>query len=215
MRDNISFFLRRLLPSVVVGAALVDANHVIAQMRSDTVVIQAAQPVNRTTREWRTGDTVLSIRRNTPIVAVQAGERADWRTAIENFMRSPSAGGQLSWQWSSPEIPSTKPAVSGVTLAGDGRIWVKLHQTAVLNANIQILRAPVTDMNSGTLGPMVTAQRWLEPNVYDIYEADGRYVGQVDVPSNMVIRTIRGDVVWGVVTGSDDVQSPRRYRIRW
>jgi hypothetical protein len=165
--------------------------------------------------EWRAGDPVVSIRRSAPVVPVQDAERADWRRSIEMFMRSTSAGGDLNWQWSGPEIPRVKPAVSALVISDDGRIWARLHQPAVLDRAVQIPSAPTTHPDSSTPGTERAGRRWAEPVLFDIFEPGGQYVGQISVPSSVSVRAIRGDTVWGVVTDATGVQTVKRYRASW
>jgi hypothetical protein len=157
----------------------------------------------------------VSIRRNAPAVPVQDAERADWRQSIGMFMRSTSAGGNLNWQWSGPEIPRVKPAVAGLSIWADGRIWAKLHQPAVLNRTVVIPSAPTTHPDSSTPGTERASRRWAEPALFDVFEPGGQYTGQLSIPENVSVRAVRGDTVWGVVTDADGVQLVKRFRVRW
>jgi hypothetical protein len=53
------------------------------------------------------------------------------------------------------------------------------------------------------------------PAIYDIFEPDGKYVGQVQVPARVSSVLRKGDQVWAVAYDEDDVSFVKRYRIRW
>jgi len=53
------------------------------------------------------------------------------------------------------------------------------------------------------------------PALYDVFEPNGAYVGQVEVPPRVSTVVRRGDYVWGVEFDDDDVQRVVRFRIVW
>ena len=56
---------------------------------------------------------------------------------------------------------------------------------------------------------------WSEPDAYDVFEPDGRFVGRILVPDAFQIEFMKDDHMWGRYTGEFDVESVRRYRIVW
>jgi hypothetical protein len=52
-------------------------------------------------------------------------------------------------------------------------------------------------------------------SLYDVFEPDGSYLGQVQVPAGAYALVRRGDQVWGYAVGEDDVPRIKRYRINW
>jgi hypothetical protein len=67
-------------------------------------------------------------------------------------------------------------------------------------------------------GPPGTARApllWREPVLFDVFEPDGTYVGQVGFPDNTTIHAMRGDHAWGVQRDADGVESVHRFRITW
>jgi hypothetical protein len=163
---------------------------------------------------WAEGDPVRSIRRTVPLVPVGAAERADWRQSITMFRRRQVA----NWVWDGPEIPTVKPAISGLQIATDGRIWVRVSQRAILNPSVIIRTSPGLE----DFVDIEAERRWVESHVYDVFAPSGDYVGQVRFPVGTrpphVPRfdfAIDGDVVWGVKYDSAHVPSIQRYRVSW
>ncbi|HJU72321.1 MAG TPA: hypothetical protein VJ717_01135, partial [Gemmatimonadaceae bacterium] len=55
--------------------------------------------------------------------------------------------------------------------------------------------------------------RYAEPNVYDVFEADGTYLGRVRVNRGDRVLRMRGDKLWGVFKDSLDVAYLARWRV--
>jgi hypothetical protein len=172
-------------------------------------------------RMWREGDPVISIRRTAPPIAVNDAERADRRKRIEEQLRQL----EPNWQWNGPEIPRVKPPVKSLRFGLDGRIWVLLSQPSERFDPATDPSAATTSMGGGGGGraagagapaaPVSSRLPWREPVLYDVYEPDGAYIGQVGVPYNISISATRGDYAWGVESDEDGVQSVHRFRITW
>jgi hypothetical protein len=147
---------------------------------------------------WRTGDRVVSIRRNVQPIPVSNEERAERRAIVERTLQTNNPG----WRWTGEEIPAVKPAIHGAHAAFDGRIWVSLTQPSVR----------VTPQGRGT------GISFGEPApLWDIFEPDGTYLGQVRGPDSLSLRigAMRGDNVWSVATDQNGVQTVKRWRIAW
>ncbi|MNC89062.1 hypothetical protein D3C83_49550 [compost metagenome] len=57
---------------------------------------------------------------------------------------------------------------------------------------------------------------WREPNVFDVFEPDGAYIGQVQFPDDTFWHmSIRGDTVVAALRIEDGVNIVRRYRVVW
>jgi hypothetical protein len=143
---------------------------------------------------------VTSIRRVVPPVTLSDREREEQREYVRDYLRfyGPFNG-------SVPEVPRTKPYFKFLSVFEDGRIWAALSTPSERYE-------PPEQLNGGKPMPPL---RWREPNLFDVFEADGTYVGQVSVPYDVVLRTVRGDVAWGYVRGDEDVPLIVRYRITW
>jgi hypothetical protein len=157
------------------------------------------------------GKPITSVRReNAAAQPVTSEERSAERTRIETMLRRTDP----NWTWNGPEIPRTKPFYGGISVALDGRIWVAVIPEA---RRVGTINGPV---GIGTGAPVrapqpAAARRDEHPALYDIFEADGKYVGQVQVPARVSSVLRRGDQVWAVAYDEDDVSTVKRYRIRW
>jgi hypothetical protein len=146
---------------------------------------------------------VLRIARNSDLEPVAAGEKAAAEFRVFSAMR----GLQPNWSWNGPPIPNRKPAFRDLFAGQDGRIWVLLHTAARPAPEHAVEAAP------GQAAPPVP---WLEPMLFDVFEPDGTYLGQVRVPDGF--RTTPPPVfgpqhVWAVVENDLEVQSVVRFRI--
>ncbi len=110
------------------------------------------------------------------------------------------------WHWSGPGIPRDKPAYSGLKASEDGRIWVKLHTTAE--------RVEAEDPPPGEPGQAPPpVRRYAEPNVFDVFEASGVYLGRVRADRSHFVMRMRGNHVWGELTDSSGVAFVARWRV--
>lgn len=99
-------------------------------------------------------------------------------------------------------IPTAKPAYRDIEVAEDGRIWV--HRYAVATER------PLTKPRPADAPPALT---WRDTPTFDVFEADGRYVGTVIVPNNTRMWVRRGAGLWGTnVLASGETQVVR-YRM--
>jgi hypothetical protein len=142
-------------------------------------------------QRWRPGDGVVSLRRpNVVPTPVTTKERASARSAVETYMRK----GEPTWRWSGPDVPSVKPAFTAIRVSQDGQLW---------------LRVPLA------IGAAPDAESHPQPAVFDVIVPDGRYIGSVAIPAEMTPYVMRGDLVWGVTSDTDGVQSIHRCRVSW
>ena len=132
------------------------------------------------------GGPVIRIERSTPTIEVPPDERAeiearnDWlRRTQGRFMTSEIL-----------PVPSTKPPYSGFLLGQRGRIWVRRHATAVH-----------IDVEPETRPDRPPVASWVEPVVYDVFEPDGTYLGEVHVPKATGLMVVRGETAWGTRQG--------------
>ena len=155
------------------------------------------------------GRAVVSVRREVKPEPVSRAERAEGRKNIEERMRQTDP----NWSWNGPDIPDTKPLYHGLTVGLDGRIWVSLTR----GADPKLGLSSTSGVGSGVpRAPRPAADREPgKPTLYDVFEPDGRYVGQVQVPANTTAMVRKGDKVWAVAFGDDDVPRLKRYRIAW
>ena len=113
-------------------------------------------------------DHPLIIEREVAAVPVDPDEASDRRREITSNMRSDFPG----WVWNGGDIPSTKPPLSIILSGLDGRIWLGLSRPG--------RHDPGADDNSTARGHFTSS--WTEPVVFDVFEPDGTYLGQVSAP---------------------------------
>lgn len=158
------------------------------------------------------GKPVVSVRRDVNPEPVSRSERASERRRIEESMRETNP----TWSWNGPDIPDTKPFYGDLQVGLDGRIWV---------AVIPEVSPRVGSISSGGggAGPPTRSRPRVDgpppipprPALYDVFEPDGRYLGQVQVPARVSSVARRGDQVWAIAIDEDDVPRIKRYRIAW
>src|SRR6185503_10543159 len=108
------------------------------------------------------------------------------------------------------------PLYEDLQVALDGRIWVALVPE-VSN------RVGSISSGGGGVGPPGTSRTRPQgpppptprPALYDVFEPDGQYLGQVQVPPKVSSVVRRGDQVWAIAFDDDDVPRIKRYRIAW
>ncbi|HEX6053687.1 MAG TPA: 6-bladed beta-propeller [Gemmatimonadaceae bacterium] len=149
----------------------------------------------------------VSIRRTVTPARVTAQERDSARKAIEELFRRTNP----NWTWTGPDVPRTRPFYASIAVGDDGRIWIALVGEG---------RRPGTLMGA-TLGAPARPPQSREPTgtptpaLYDVYEPNGAYIGQVQVPPRVYTMVRRGDHIWAIELDDDDVQKVTRFRINW
>ncbi len=148
---------------------------------------------------FRPDGSVLRIQRVTEPEAVPPAEKDARRMdVVRNFQRMAP-----DWTWNGPPIPDTKPAFQDLAAGTDGRIWVRLHQPGFLAEE-----ADPEDPRS--------VDQWEEPVVWDVFEPDGTYLGQVRAPDRFRTHpepVFGRDNVWAITTDDLDVQYLTRFSI--
>lgn len=150
----------------------------------------------------RPDGTVLRIERAANPVPVHPEERDRAERQTIRAMRSV----QPDWRWNGPSIPSVKPAYRTIQIAEDGRYWVAVSQPSERIPDDEV------EETDDDLPPL----RWREPIAYDVFEADGRYLGRVRAPTGFMPYpqpVFRDEYVWAVVRGEFDVPFVTRFRI--
>ena len=145
---------------------------------------------------------VLRIERNHAPVAVLDEERDHHEREIVDRMRRVDAG----WSWDGPSIPDRKPPFKDLRAGSDGRIWVNLWTEA----------QQVPNKEHDSSNPQSAPFTWVEPLRYDVFEADGTYLGAV-VPADgfsLSAPPVFGrSFVWAVDRDELDVERVVRYKI--
>jgi hypothetical protein len=157
--------------------------------------------------EIHQGRSVVSVRRDARADLVTRAERAEGRRNLEERMRQTDP----AWSWNGPEIPDTKPLYHGIHLGLDGRIWISLTPEPSNRPG-----SVFGSIGQGGQRPRPAAdQAPPRPTSHDVFEPDGTYIGQVQVPAGVSPVLRKGDQIWAVAIGDDDVPRIKRYRIAW
>jgi hypothetical protein len=146
----------------------------------------------------------LRIERNAPPVPVQPEEAADHRRVVNDNMVMNYPG----WVWNGPDVPRIKPPFREVYAGDDGRIWVLLSRPGVKDST--------GERRSGTGSGRYSVPIWSEPVAFDLFEPDGRYLGEVMAPDGFQTwpePIFRGDTVWAAVEDADGVRYIHRMEI--
>ena len=145
---------------------------------------------------------VLRIERNAPPVPVASEEAADLRREATEEMASEYPG----WTWNGPEVPATKPPFRELFVGDDGRIWVLLSRPGIKDPTVE------ADADGSRPAP----SPWTEPVAFDVFEPDGRYLGEVSAPAGFLASpqpVFRGDTVWATAEDADGVRYVKRYEV--
>lgn len=145
--------------------------------------------------EVRRPDGVLRIRRDVESLPVHPEEADAWQRHFEWMEQHPS--------YRPPEgvwMPSTMPPFRDIEVAKDGRIWVQ--------RNTHPIRVPVT-----TDPEQPPPIGWAQPFVYDVFEPDGPFLGQVRFPERFEPHLLGAGYVWGVRRGDLEEEYVVRFSV--
>ena len=113
-------------------------------------------------------------------IKVSAEERAMWERSKQRF------GSRVA----SLQIPRHKPAFRDFRIDESGRIWISRHVEAEWRTGVLSLS-----------GREVEERRFLEPPIWEVYTAEGRFLVRLRFPDNTRFYGARDEWVWGVRYG--------------
>jgi hypothetical protein len=144
------------------------------------------------------------LRDATP-VPVSETERTERRAQIEqNFKRMVP-----TWSWTGPDVPTVKPAFTGIRVAMDGRIWVTVPSPAEPIPEAEL--APVTPPPEGQPPRVRFTTR--ERTRYDVYSPQGELLGRILLPPRVRLMAIGTTHAWGTLRDADDVDYAVRFKL--
>jgi hypothetical protein len=134
----------------------------------------------------RPDGAVTRIERDVPPIPVSDAEYDAYEARRQYMIRT-----QGQFMTTLPgETGRVKPAYRGLYASPSGRIWVHLYGPV----------EPKPDYE-----PAAEGQRpvwpFIEHKLYDVFEPDGTYLGQVRAPQDVDIHLFGDEVIWGVRTG--------------
>lgn len=144
----------------------------------------------------------MRIEREVEPTPVAAGEKREEEAAATRNMRFTDP----NWRWNGPAIPDQKPYFEQIFPADDGRIWLL----------VELEGFERDDPDYDPSDPDAVENRWRARRAFDVFEADGTFLGRVDVPEDLGIYptpVIRGDRLWAVTRDELGVQRVVRYRL--
>lgn len=162
---------------------------------------------------YRADGTVLRITRDTAPVAVSDDERDSVIRELRTSMR------RLDPEWDAEiPIPDVKPFIRGLYAGRDGRTWVLTHRPGERRNQPSAAEPPISERPSMEEAQTIfdTRPEFEEPLVFDVFDRDGRYLGEVEAPDGFSLtpRPVFGaEHVWAVVLDELDVPFVVRYRI--
>jgi hypothetical protein len=134
-----------------------------------------------------------------PVTDLEATER---RAQITQRLRRVNA----AWTWTGPGLPTQKPAFRDFLAGADGSIWVRISTPGEA-----IPAAELPPIEPGPDPSVRLTNR--DPNVYDVYSAEGRPLGRVTLPPRTRLLRVSRAHAWGVQQDSLDVSYAVRFRI--
>ncbi len=155
---------------------------------------------------YRPNDSVLRLEREWTPVPVKPEEADERRRRITQGLQRQYGG----WRWNGPSVPDTKPPFREMFVSWEGNVWVVLSQEGTPTMSEAEARAE--EQVSGR-----TPLRYQEHAAFDVFAADGRFLGHVAVPDGFDIEPepiVRGDYVWAVIRDELDVASVVRFRLQ-
>jgi hypothetical protein len=141
----------------------------------------------------------LRIVRDAAAVPVPDDERAWDQERITISLRGVDPG----WVWRGPPIPAEKPPVAGLSVARDGRIWVRVATPS------EPIPEDARDVQRPDRPPPA---RYRDAVVYEVFARDGRFLGRVGLPLGSQWMQADGDRVW--LLQRDELGLPAVTRLR-
>jgi hypothetical protein len=133
---------------------------------------------------WPDGRTVRIERTYEP-VPFTPEERAEWEAVFDWYR-------EVGYPVDLGSVPERKLPYGSFLADEGGRIWVRRHVEARKDDTVE---PPSEETNRP---PPIS---WVEPDVYDVFEPDGTYLGEVHFPRRTSPLVVRGDTAWGVRRG--------------
>lgn len=129
---------------------------------------------------------VVRVEREYEPVALLPEEKADWQ-ALYDWVEENRPFGEVG------SLPDHKQPYSEFLPTQDGRVWVQRRTEGYKPEDEE--PQPAEDSNQP---PDIN---WNEPALYDVFQLDGTYLGEVRFPQRAEPLYIRADTAWGIYRG--------------
>ena len=149
---------------------------------------------------------VIAVEKRWTPVPVEP-EEADWhRRLLVSTLRAEMAPPE--WDWDGAEIPPNKPAFTYLIAAASGEIWV------VRPGKGERLPDCIQDPLQAGHVQARDAPCWRDRTLLDVFDAEGRYLGEVTPPDYFGTNLhINGDTIVSVVEDEAGTIMVKRYRL--
>jgi len=188
-------------PGAMIGRPVPFWPLAVAAMANDTSVIHGTAEQYRFSIQRPDGLALEVTRLVEPIVVGE--EEAAWHAAR---VRAHLSQADAAWEWDAPPVPEHKPAYTAFLPTTSGETWV-LRQGPGYRATNCAVDIPAWDAPESC---------WESEQIVDAFAPDGRYLGAVRVPENLLFDprpVIDGDTVVGVVRNDAGTLRVKRYRV--
>jgi len=162
-------------------------------------VISARNDEYRICRPAEVG--IFCFERSAQRLPVTAAEREQWEEYDHWFAESAREQGR---SWDSEPIPRTKPLLRELKTDDDGRIWVSVY------AESEYVPYSAEQRASREGRPMLEQK---QAPVWEVFEADGTFLGRVELPHSTSILAVRGTTLIGLQRGEYDEQYVVSFRL--
>lgn len=148
----------------------------------------------------RPGVPPRAVARSFPGVPVSEEERSEEHESLLHNMRQTDPG----WTWRGPQLPETKAPMMGLSVARDGQIWarVALPSERIPDEELTPPRDPKQPVN-----------HFRTPVAYEVFAADGTFLGRVSFPRRATLIEADGDLVWALGRDENDLPAVMRLRV--
>jgi len=148
----------------------------------------------------RRDGSVIRVQREVPVIPLDPEERAELEARREWTIKHE---GQF-YRVLPPPVPEIKPFFKDIYFGDDGTIWVHRFVEAEKRRRSKQATAP------GGRPPLT----WREPTVFDVFESDGAYLGEVRIPSRTTLKVFGRERVWALQRGDLDETYIVCFRLR-
>ena len=152
------------------------------------------------------GGAPIAVQRANAPIRLETEERREWEAwAYYSYTWAKSHPPQPGVITSEPmlvKIPVLKPAIRGLSVDREGRVWLDVYTKAEQRA--------IPPRPKGDPRPLLT---WRERSTFDVVSSAGVYLGRVTLPADHQLLDARGDRLWTLAKGPDDEERIEVFRI--
>ena len=159
----------------------------LVSARSDRYEVNVDEPDGRVLRFGRADQSPVEL---------EAAERSAYQRFYDELSRRDPLASHI-------EVPKEKPLLRAVRVGDAGRFWVGVHAPAVQSIG----------SGDALQRPLEAPDAWREPEIWDVFQHSGEYLGRIQLPLGATALAMRKDRIWGLVRDDDGVPSIVRWRV--